>query len=96
MEEVILEEWSVVYKGDIYKAPEQRSTCLSGKVYGHSHHKDGKNVVTSSIMHADGRDIFTRNTKYKLGKASQEYKDWYVKNYGKELDENNPFDGKEV
>lgn len=92
MAQVVIEDWGVVAKTkDIYKAPEQFSSHLSGKVFGHPLHEDGKNVVTSSIMHVCGKEIFTRNTKYVLGKVSQEYKNWYFEFYGKEINEENPF-----
>jgi hypothetical protein len=92
MNQARLEEWSVMSKNDgPYKAPEQGSTFLYGKVYDHPHHEDGKFVSTSSIIHADGKEVTTRNTKYTLGKASPLYKEWYSETYGKDVDEDNPF-----
>lgn len=97
MKEVLIEEWSVVYKEkDYYKAPEQKSLHLSGTVYNHPSCEDGNSVVTSSIKDVDGIFVYTANTKYKLGNPSQQYVDWYYANYGKELDKNNPFSGVEV
>lgn len=87
-----LENWSVVgFAEDPYKAPEQMLISLMGEIYGHPCHEDGTNVVTSIIMHTDGREVITRNTKYVLGKAHDGYKEWYNNLYGKELNENDPF-----
>ena len=89
-----IEEWSVVGYNDPYKAPEQKRTLyLVGNVYGHANHTNGKKVITSPIMHADGRTVFTLNTKYVLGKVNIDYKEWYSKVLGRLLNENDPFSG---
>lgn len=94
MEEVLIEDWSLVYKSNLdeYKAPEQRTVHIGGKVYGHLRHYNGKSVLTSSVISTNGREVNTRNTKYKLGKADLNYKEWHLKTYGKELNEDNPFE----
>lgn len=91
MNQAKLKDWSVMSKFGPYKAPEQGSTFLYGKVYDHPNHKDGTFVSTSSVMHSDGKEVMTRNTKYILENASNSYKEWYLETHGKELDENNPF-----
>jgi hypothetical protein len=87
-----LEDWSVIGLGvDPYKPPEQRTIHLMGKVYGHPRYDDGDDVLTSIIMHTDGREVITLNTKYTLGKAHESYKRWFLKHSGKKLNEDNPF-----
>jgi hypothetical protein len=87
-----LENWAVIGIGsNPYQSPEQKSIFLMGEVYGHCCYKDGEEVMTSLVMHADGREVITRNTKYLLGKANNNYKKWYNEILGKELDENDPF-----
>lgn len=68
-----------------------KSLCLAGKVYGHPDFEDGHSVITSRVMHADGREVITYNTKYHLGKVSKEYQDWYVQKHNKPLNEDSPF-----
>ncbi len=87
-----LEDWAIVgIIRDPHQPPEQRSGHLFGRVYGHPNHEDGKSVITSVIMHADGREVITLNTKYHLGKAHKAFKKWYYDKYRKTLDEESPF-----
>lgn len=92
MNKVKIENWSIVGKlGDNYQSPENKTVHLYGNVYGHPNHDDGNVVLTTAIMHADGREVITFNTKYFLGKIDEKYKKWYYENYNKDLNEDTPF-----
>lgn len=92
MKEVLLEDWSIIgFPVDAYKSPENKILYLLGIAFGHPDHYDGKMVRTSRIMHADGRDVLTFNTKYHLGKVCKDYKEWYKKTHLKDIDEDDPF-----
>lgn len=92
MVEVILEEWSVInVLPNKYQPPECQTLRIKGKVFGHSNHEDGTRIITSEILDAKDNLVQTLNTKYRLGKAHEDYKNWYRDNYGKELNENQPF-----
>ena len=71
-----LEDWCVVYLGDPYKAPELRDMCLHGKVYNHPNFQDGEAVTTSPVQRAEGRFVWTQNSTYNLGRASESYLEW--------------------
>lgn len=92
MQEARLENWYALYRGgDIYTPPEMKALCVGGQVYGHPDFKEGESIVTSRVMHADGLEVITTNTKYKLGKVDKHYKDWYADKYGKPINEEKPF-----
>lgn len=61
--------WSVVGdKLDVYKAPEQRSFCLVGKL------DSGAMIKTSMIVKAEGKVITTRSgSLYVLGEIDPNY-----------------------
>jgi len=87
-----LEDWSVIgLSVNPYKPPEQKVIHLMGRVYNHPRYEDGEDVLTSMVMHAEGREVITLNTKYLLGKPHESYKDWYYRMSGQELNEDKPF-----
>ena len=74
----ILNNWSIVYAGDLYKAPEQRSPSLCGHVSDDKRFEDGTIITTSSIKELDGEFVVTRSgSKYKLGSVDERYEDVY-------------------
>ena len=87
-----IENWSFVFKGDdAYMPPELSKQALHGEVYGHHRCEDGKSVLTSSVVHADGRKITTSSgTVYELGKPHEEYSRW-CEERGRPIDPDNPF-----
>lgn len=90
-----IENWSIVGKfNDPYQPPGTRDSRLAGEVYNHPILKDGSFVVTSMVMHADGKEIITLNTKYILGKVSEQYRRWYDSKHKVSLNENNPYENK--
>jgi hypothetical protein len=95
MKEARLENWLVIGKGETYTPPEMKTMCLAGKVFGHPDFEDGEKVITSRVMHAEGKKVLTYNTAYILGKVSKEYHDWYVKEYEKPFNEDSPFSSNE-
>jgi hypothetical protein len=88
-----IENWAVVgLPIDPYKPPEQGVILvLKGQVYGHPKFPDGSELVTSPIMHADGRCVATVNHDYLLGTVELQYKDWYEKHEGKSFNEDDHF-----
>lgn len=87
-----LENWAIINpSNDPYTAPELRLVRLEGVVYGHPKHKDGSCVKTSYVVHADGREVYTKNSKYVLGKVSKSYQNWHIKQFSKPIDEESPF-----
>jgi hypothetical protein len=50
---MILNNWSVVSDPDPYLAPELRTRCLQGIVYGHPLHHEGTRITTSPIVSID-------------------------------------------
>ena len=74
-EAVILHNWSVVATGGSYTAPECRSFCLQGEVFGHSRFPEGSSIVTSRIVGVSGRVIKTHSgSKYCLGRIDLGYR----------------------
>jgi hypothetical protein len=51
---------------------------LTGKVFGHAKLADARSIYTSPIVNVDEKQgvVETRNTTYRLGKVSEEYKSW--------------------
>jgi hypothetical protein len=85
---VKLQDWSCW--SDPYAAPEIRTTCLVGRVYGHHREPDGKKVKTSRIVDADGRLVTTSSgTVYRLGRIDPKYRRWLRKE-GREYDPGRP------
>ena len=90
--EVKLDQWAIVKDPtNPYLPPELSSMHLHGKCYGHSRHKDGESVITSYVMHADGKIVYTKNTKYVLGDAHPDYIKWYEECFKKPLNQDCPF-----
>lgn len=74
---VILEEWSVRTSDDPYMAPELCGIVLVGKVQRHPKKPDGSRVITSAVLHAEGRTVRTQSgTVYRLGEPSAKYRAW--------------------
>lgn len=76
---VTIENWSVVQDVSSYSFQElQQGNRLMGYVVGHAHLPNAKVVYTSPIMSVDLTQglVETRNTLYRLGEASPEYKTW--------------------
>ena len=76
---VSIENWAVVQSG-AYVAYQELlpGNVLTGKVFGHAKLADAKSIYTSPIVSIDeGRGLVeTRNTAYRLGKMSEEYRSW--------------------
>ena len=74
-----LENWAVVESGNvaIYHALRPGS-LLVGKVFSHPRIGEGTFIFTSPIVRFDEKTNVaeTRNTSYRLGQSSREYKIW--------------------
>lgn len=88
-----IENWCVVGKRESpYHAPEQIvGVRIAGNVFGHPKWEDGHEILTSTVMHVDGRSVYTRNNKYTLGKVFPAYREWYEKNEHKPFNEEDHF-----
>lgn len=76
---VTIENWSVVQNVSFCSFQElQQGNRLMGYVEGHARLPNTKVVYTSPIMSVDLTQglVETRNTLYRLGEASAEYKTW--------------------
>jgi hypothetical protein len=76
---VKLEDWAVVPTQHIVSYRELRpGNLLVGKVFGHPKIQEGMFILTSRIISCDKNNKFaeTKNTAYRLGEASHEYKAW--------------------
>jgi hypothetical protein len=72
--EIVIEDWSVVGLSP-YSAPE------SGKQIVGRRQSDKKVIRTSCIVSVEGCVVTTQTgSRYRLGKPSQNYVDWCVKN----------------
>ena len=74
-----LENWAVVLRGHVADYQELRAgNLLVGKVFGHPRMEEGAFIFTSPIVSLDSKTnvVETRNTAYRLGEASREYKNW--------------------
>ncbi len=90
----ILKNWSIVASSDNpYLAPELRSICLQGEVYGHpdTRYPDGKNIVTSKVVKKIDALTYETNsgTIYTLDTVNPNYKEWCIE-YGIELNLEDP------
>lgn len=65
--EVRMEDWKLHTNATPYTAPEAICQWLTGRVYGHPHHQDGKLVSTTEIVSRRKNRVSTRNTDYILG-----------------------------
>ena len=85
---VKLEKWCMCALP--WQAPEVRETYLEGDVFGHPKHKDGKRIITSSIIKSEGRFVTSKTgTVYELGFLKPDYKEFLEKN-NYPFDEENP------
>jgi len=79
-----LENWFISSEGSPYQAPELQKKRLTGAIYEDEKHRfeDGKIVTTSSLIELDLKNNIakTRNTKYILGKPSENYLKWLKEN----------------
>ena len=77
-----IENWEVVepvsLQGFEQLSPGKR---LTGRVLGHANLPSATRIYTSAILSVDLRRgvVETRNTIYRLGEASEEYKSWRQK-----------------
>jgi hypothetical protein len=74
-----LENWAVVESANIATYESLRAgSLLVGKVSGHPRMGEGTFIFTSPIVRFDEKTKIaeTRNTSYRLGQASREYKIW--------------------
>jgi hypothetical protein len=74
-----LENWAVVESANVTTYEALRAgSLLVGKVSGHPRMGEGTFIFTSPIVRFDEKTNIaeTRNTSYRLGQASREYKIW--------------------
>jgi hypothetical protein len=75
MSHIRIDNWSACQSGDAYTPPENRRTCLQGKVTGHPRFDDGQQVVTAGIEICDKRIITTTDgAVYRLGTVDPKYR----------------------
>ena len=87
---VFLDKWAVIVPSDSpYTPPEGLWVALSGKVYAHPEHINGKQVCTSILVESKGREVETNNTHYVLGKMDEGYEKW-LESEGIDIDFLNP------
>jgi len=73
-----MENWSVVYSGDEYTAPEMRIPILRGDVIGHPKLGDAKGITTTRIIGKRGENVVVKSGKeYILGVVESEYEKLY-------------------
>lgn len=77
-----MRDWTVIIPPCVnqYMAPEMSMSSLAGKVYGHAKLADGDKLITSGIIHADGRQVktLTSNTYELEGDPSPRYLEYLV------------------
>jgi len=76
---VKIENWAVVQSLNIADYRSLRpGNLLVGKVFGHPRIEEGAFIFSSPIMSLDkdSHAVVTRNTVYRLGEASPDYKAW--------------------
>jgi hypothetical protein len=76
-----LNNWTLYYNADPYKAPELWKLRLAGEIAGHPRHYDGKTVSTSSVLSIkDDNGVLVAETRsgslYKLGNPDKLYAKW--------------------
>ena len=74
-----LENWAVVESANLASYQALRAgSLLVGKVFSHPTIAEGKFIFSSPIVQVDEKTKVaeTRNTSYRLGQASREYKTW--------------------
>lgn len=84
-----LEDWFIGWNaGQEYVAPEFRTKCIAGRIYGHPFIEDGTDVKVSlsGLAKSKGRVITTKMGEvYELGKPEPGYRQWLQR-------ENVPYD----
>jgi hypothetical protein len=87
-----IENWSVVASSNNpYTPPERAPLRLTGNVYGHPKHYEGRFVETSSIVSSSGVMVNTRSgSRYVLGKPCPKYLSW-LEDHHPHIDPSNPF-----
>ena len=61
-----------------FQPPEQEGSCLYGLIVGHPLHRDGKEVLTSSIAARRADCVVTRSgSEYELGEIDPHYERLY-------------------
>jgi hypothetical protein len=76
---VKLEDWAVVPSANpVSFEGLEPGKLLAGRAFGHERIKPGMFIFTSIIVQVDTRNrlVETKNTVYKLGEMSPEYKAW--------------------
>lgn len=75
---IVLKDWFLKEKQDVWRAPEKQERYLGGKVYGHPKFEDGKEVRTSPVVSVKGREITTGSGSVYLleGPPRKEYLEW--------------------
>ena len=70
-----IENWSLVASSwDPYRAPEQVGMSIQGEVYNHPRFRDGKSVITSTIVGKRGNKVITYSgSHYSLGEPAEMY-----------------------
>lgn len=75
MNPIRIDNWSACQSGDRYTPPENRVTCLQGKVTGHPRYDDGQQVITAGIETCDKRVVTTVDgAVYRLGIVDPKYR----------------------
>ena len=73
-----LENWAVKTAANPYLPPELKWDVLTGLVFGHPRHLDGKDVATSHIVgQRAGRVVTASGTEYELGVVESGYERVY-------------------
>ncbi len=74
-----LEHWSLRSRPyGRWESPEEKGVCLFGHVVGHPLHQDGKEVLTTSILHFGVDCIVTKSgSEYQLGTVDPDYERRY-------------------
>jgi hypothetical protein len=76
---VKLEDWAVVEAANSGRYEQLKpGKLLVGRAFGHQRIKTGMFIFTSPIVRVDDENgiVETRNTCYRLGEVSREYKSW--------------------
>jgi hypothetical protein len=76
---VRIEDWAVVPSPNTASYQDLRpGNLLVGKVFGHPRINEGAFIFSSPILSLDvnHKAVETRNTVYRLGEASRDYKAW--------------------
>ena len=81
MRQDTLDNWTLLFRGSSYMAPEQRVPRLVG-----ARSSDGKKVETSMVVTLDGPVAVTENgSRYTLGAASAPQAEWMAESDWPEL-----------